>query len=155
MRFFVVVCGIMDNMDLTNLILDIFEVAIKTYSIIYKKPYLAVKVQYSPQRDRSGKVTKELMAFTIINESGPEIDAQRIWFLTSFNRPISSEFLDSKIPIKVWEKNRVTHFLPIEELKAALNKSAGETIIEAVVWDNAEHKHVGRVDKVAQEEFAK
>lgn len=142
-------------MDLTNLILDIFEIVIKTYSIILRKPYVTVKVQYAPQRDRAGEVTKELFAFTIINESGPEIEVQRVWFLTSFNRPISSESIDSKIPIRVWKRNRTTYFLPIEELKVALNKSAGETIIEAVALDNAERKHVGRVNKLAQVEFAK
>ena len=141
--------------NLTNLVLDIFEVAVKTYSIICKKPYVTVKVQFTPQRDRAGKVTKELIAFTIINESGPEIDVQRIGFLTSFNRLLLPEFLDSKLPIKVLGKDRATYFLPIEELKAALNKSVGETIVEAVVFDKTEHKHVGRVDKVAQEEFAK
>jgi len=141
--------------NLTNLVLDTFEVAIKTYSAICKKPYVTVKVQFTPQRDRAGKVTKELIAFTIINESSPEIDVQRIWFLTSFNRHLSPEFINSKMPIKVLGKDRATYFMPIEELKAALNKSVGETIIEAVVFDKTEHKYAGRVDRLAQAEFAK
>ena len=142
-------------MDTTNLVLAIYEALVKTYSIICRKPYVAVEVVYAPQRGKSGEVTKELIAFTIINRSGPEIDVQRIWFLTSFNRPIFSKSIDAKMPIKVPGKRRATYFVPIEELKAALNKSVGETITEAVVFDKTEHKHVGRVDKVAQEEFAK
>jgi len=142
-------------MNLTNLVLDIFEAFLKTYSIICRKPYVTVKVEFAPQRDRDGKVTKELIAFTIINERGPEIDAKGIWFLTSFRRPIFSKFIDSKMPIKVLKKDRATYFVPMEELKTALNKSVGETIIEAVVFDKAEHKHVGRVNEAVQEEFAK
>ena len=142
-------------MDLTNLVLTIFDAFIKTYSIICRKPYVTVKVRYAPQRDRSGKVTQEMIAFTVINEGGLEIDIQRIWFLTSFNRPIFSEFLDSKMPLKVLGRDRATYFMPMEELKAALNRSGGETIVQAVVFDKTEHKHAGRVDKVAQEEFAK
>ena len=84
-----------------------------------------------------------------------EIDIQRIWFLTSFNRPIFSELLDSKTPLKVLGKDRATYFLPMEELKAALNRSVGETIVQAVAFDRTEHKYFGRVDRVAQEEFAK
>jgi len=142
-------------MDITNLVLDIFDVFVKTYSIICRKPYATAEVMYAPQRDRAGEVTKELIAFTIINESSPDIEVQRVWFLTSFNRPVSSKLIDSKMPIKVLGKRRATYFIPIEELKAALNKSVGETIIKAVVLDKTEHKHVSRVDKVAQEEFAK
>lgn len=142
-------------MDPTNLVLAIFEALLKAYSIICRKPYVTVEVVYAPQRDRSGEVTKELIAFTIINESSPEIDVERVWFLTSFNRPISSKLIDSKMPIKVLGKRRATYFVPIEELKAALNKSVGETIIKAVVFDKTERKYVSRVNKVAQEEFAK
>jgi len=142
-------------MDPNSLVLTTFDTAIKAYSIICRKPYVTVEVKYAPQRGKSGEVTKEEIAFTIINESGPEIDVQRIWFLTSFNRPISSKHVDSKMPIKVRRKDRATYFVPIEEFKAALNKSVGETIIKAAVLDNTEHIHVGRVDKVAQEELAK
>jgi len=142
-------------MDYTNLVLDIFEAFIKIYSIIRNKPYVTAEVVYVPQRGKSGEVAKEEIAFTIINESGPEIEVQRLWFLTSFNRPIFSKHVDSKMPIKVRRKDRATYFVPIEEFKAALNKSVGETIIKAAVLDNTEHIHVGRVDKVAQEELTK
>lgn len=142
-------------MDPTSLLLDILRAVIKTYSIIRNKPYVTADVVYVQQRDKSGKVTKELIAFTIINESGPEIEVERIWFLTSFNRRIFSKHVDSKMPIKVRKKDRATYFVPIEEFKTALNKSIGETIVKAVVVDKTGHMHVGGVDKVAQEEFAK
>lgn len=142
-------------MDLTNLVLAIFEAFVKTYSVICRKPYATAEVKYAPQRDRSGEVTKELIAFTIINGSSPEIDVEKSWFLTSFNRPISSKLIDSKMPIKVLGKRRATYFVPMEELKAALNKSVGETITKTVVFDKTEHKYTGRVDKVTQEEFAR
>ena len=58
------------------------------------------------------------------------------------------------MPIKVLENDRATYLVPIEELEAALNRSVGETIVKAVVLDKKEYKHVGRVDKVAQEELA-
>ncbi len=150
-----VVCGIIINMNPINLVLAIFEALTRIYSIIGKKPYLTVEVKYAPQRGTSGKVTKELIAFTIINESGPEVEVQKTWFLTSFNRPVLSKFIDSKIPIKVPEKNRATYFVPIEEFKTALNRSVGETITKAVVLDQTERKHIGRVDKVTQEELAR
>ena len=142
-------------MDLTSFVLGILEVFLKTYSIILKRPYVTVKVQYAPQRDRSGTVTKELFALTIFNESTPEIDVQRVWFLTSFNRPVFSELVDSKMPLKVLRRGRATYFMPMTELKAALNRNVGETISQAVVFDQNGHKHLGRVDRVAQEEFAK
>ena len=142
-------------MDYTSLVLDSFEAFIKIYSIICKKPYVTAEVVYVPQRGKSGEITKEEIALTVINESGPEIEVQRIWFLTSFNRPIFSKYVDSKMPVKMRRKGRAIYFVPIEEFKAALNKSAGETIIKAAVLDDTEHIHVGRVHKVAQEELAK
>jgi len=142
-------------MDLTSLVLDIFDAVVKTYSVICNKPYVKAEVVYVPQKGKSGEVTKEEIALTIINEGGPEIEVQRIWFLTSFNRPIFSKYVDSKMPIKVRKKDRATYFVPIEEFKAALNKSVGETIIKTAVLDNMEHTHIGRVDKVTQEELAK
>ena len=142
-------------MDLTNLVLTSFEAFTKTYSVVLRKPYIAIKVQYAPRRDRSGKVTKEMIAFTIANGGIHEIDIQRIWFLTSFNRPVFSELLDSKMPLKLLGKDRFTYFVPTEELKTALNRSVGETIVGAVAFDKTGHKYTGRVDRVAQEEFAK
>ena len=142
-------------MDIDNLAFGISEVLTKTYSIIFIKPYATVKVKFRPQGDGPDKATEESIEFTIINEGFGEIDVQRIWFLTSFNRPVFSKFIDSKMPIKVLEDNRATYFVPIEELKASLNRSVGETIIKAVVLDKNEYKHVGRVDKVAQEHLAR
>ena len=142
-------------MDLTNLVLDISEAVVKIYSIIRNKPYVTAEIVHVPQRDKSGKVTKEEIALTIINEGGSEIEVQRIWFLTSFYRPIFSKHIDSKMPIKMRRKDRATYFLPIEDFKAAFNKRVGETIIKTVILDNIEHMHIGRVDKVTQEELAK
>ena len=142
-------------MDLTNLVLDISEAIVKIYYIIRNKPYVTAEVLYIPQRDKSGEVTKEEIAFTIINGSGPEIEVQRVWFLTSFYRHIFSEYIDSKMPVKLRGKDKATYFVPIEEFKPALNKNVGETIIRTVVLDNMEHMHVGRIDKVTQEELAK
>ena len=142
------------NMDIDNLVLGISEVFTKTYSIIFTRPYATVKVKFRPQVDGDDKATKESIEFTIINESFGEIDVQRIWFLTTFNRPVFSEFIDSQMPIKVLENDRATYFVPVEELKASLNRSVGETIVKAVVLDKNEYKHVGRVDKEVQEHLA-
>jgi len=142
-------------MDLTNILLDVIEQFTKVYSVILRKPYITVKVQYAPRRDRSGKVTQEMIAITIINEGFLENDIKRAWFLTSFKRAVFSELLDSKMPLRVSGRDRVTYFMPSEELKADLNRSIGETIVQAVVLDSIEHKYLGRVDKVVQEEFAK
>jgi hypothetical protein len=142
-------------MDLSNLVLGIFEVFKKTYSIIFTKPYATVKVKYLPQKDGSGTVTNELIEFSIINESFGDIEVQRIWFLTSYNRPVYSEFIDSQMPIKVPENDRATYLVPIEELKAALNRNVSDTIIQAVVCDKAGHKHAGLVDRAVQEQLAK
>jgi hypothetical protein len=142
-------------MDLTNLVLTIFEKFAKTYSVILRKPYISIKVQYAPRRDRSGQVTKEMMAFTITNEGVHEIEIQRIWLVTSFNRPIFSELLDSKMPLRMLGKDKATYFLPMAALKAALNRVVGDTIVEAIAFDKTGHKYAGRVDRIAQEEFGK
>ena len=142
-------------MDASGLILDISEAFIKIYSLILNKPFVALEVVYVPKRSKSGELTREEIAFTIINASGPEIEVHRVWFLTSFNRRIFSTYVDSKMPVKVRKKDRATYFIPIEEFRAALNKSVGETITKAAVSDSTGHIHVGRVDKAAQEELAK
>jgi hypothetical protein len=142
-------------MDLTNILLDVLEQCNRVYAVILRKPYITVKVQYAPRRDRAGKVTQEMIAFTIINDGFVENEIQRAWFLTSFNRPVFSELLDSKMPLKVSGRDRDTYFMPAEELKAALNRGIGETIARAVALDGTEHKYTGRVDKKVQEEFAK
>jgi len=144
------------NVNLNNFALDISDAIAQVYSIILRKPFLTVKkVKYTPQRDRSGEVTRELISFTVVNESCHDIDVQRIWFLTSFNRQIFSDSIDAKMPVKMPENDRATYFVPVEELKAALNKIVGETITKVVAFDKAGHPNTGRVDQVAQEVFAK
>ena len=142
-------------MDINNLLLDILDICIKIYSIFSRKPYATVKLQFAPQKDRSGTVTRESMALTIINESVPVIDVQKVWFLTSFNRIVESAFLNAKMPVKVLKRDRATFFFPIDELKTTLNKNVKDTIAEAVALDKAGHQHAGRVGKAAQAELAR
>jgi hypothetical protein len=140
-----------ENVDLTNFVLDMSEAFVKGYAIVRLKPYATVKVRYSPQGDSSGKVDRESVALTVSNGSFGEIDVQRIWFLTSFNRPVYSESIDSNLPVKVSEDNQATYFVPVTELKAALNKIVGETIVKAVALDKDGHRYEGRADRVTQE----
>lgn len=142
-------------MDATRLVLDTCEALVKVYSAFFGKQYVAVKVQLVPQKDKSRPETKGLIAFTIINESGPDIEVQEAWFLTSFHRRIFSKFIDSKMPIRVQKKDRAVYFMPLEELKAALNEKVGETITEAAIFDKSQHQHTGRVDKMVELGLAK
>ena len=144
-----------EPMDATRLILDTCDAVVKAYSAFLGKQYVSVKVQLVPQRDKSSPETPELIAFTIINESGPDIEVQEAWFLTSFHRRVFSKFIDSKMPIRVRKKDRAVYFMPIEELKAALNERVGETVTEAVVFDKTQHQHMGRVDKALELRLAK
>jgi hypothetical protein len=143
-------------MKISESILDLFEPFAQIYFMVLRKAFLTIhKVQYTPQRDKSGKITEELISFTIVNESAYDIDVQRIWFTTSFNRPVYLGALDSKTPLKMGENDRVTFSLNVKELKAALNKNVGETITGVVVLDKEDHKNVGRVTIQAQEIFTK
>ena len=143
-------------MNLSNMAQDTSDALAQVYSILFRKPFLTVsKLQYTPQKDESGKITEELVSFTIANESSSDIEVQRIWFVTSFNRPIFSQSIDAKTPVKMPENARVTFSLPVGELKAELNKSAGDTIAKVVVLDKTGHQSVGRVKAEAQKVFAK
>jgi hypothetical protein len=141
--------------DPTKFVLDISDLFLKILAIFLRKPYATVRVQYAPQKDRDGNVTKELMAFTIINESVREMNIQRAWFLTAYNRIVPSAFLDAKMPVKVVRREKTTFFFPIEEVKAALNKNVQDTIAEGVVMDDSGHKFSGRADKKAQAELSR
>ena len=142
-------------MEPPKFVLDILELFKRAYFLILQKPYATVKIEYMPQRDTSDKITEELITLTIINECFGEIDIQGFWFLTTFNRQVFSESVNSKIPVKVPENDRATYYIPIKELKNTLNKSVGETITKAVVFDQNEYSHIGRVAKEIQEIFAK
>ncbi len=142
-------------MNATNLILDTFDSFTKMYSAFCRKSYVSVKVQLVPSKDKSNPADKRLVAFTIINESGPDIEVEEAWFLTSFNRRILTGYIDSKMPEKILSKDRAIYFVPLEELKAALNKSVGETITQAAVFDKTQRIHTGRVDKAVEREFAR
>jgi len=142
-------------MNVTNLLLDILEAAQKTYARLLRKPHVTVRVQYAPKKDRTGQIMQEMFALTIINESGPAIDIGKAWLLTSFNRPIFSELIESKLPVKIPTQDRCTSFLPMDDLKAVLNKKVKETYLEAVVTDSTGHQYTGRVDVTAQDMFAR
>lgn len=140
-------------MNAANFLLDIFEFIKKAFSIMFWRPYVAVKVQLVPPKDKSAQ--QELVAFTVINESGPEIEVKEAWFLTNYNRRILSTHIESRLPEKVLSKDRAIYFVPFAELKTALNKRMKETITQAVVLDKAEHLHTGRVNTKVELAFAK
>ncbi|MFC1942581.1 hypothetical protein ACFLWU_05120 [Chloroflexota bacterium] len=142
-------------MDLTKLVLDIIDLFIKAYSIVLIKPYATVKLEYLPEKGSSGKATQASLSLNIINDGIPDIDVQKIWLVTSYNRIVFSEFLDSKTPVLVAEDDRVTYSIPIQEIKSALNRKVGDTIIKAVALDKNGRQHVGRVNKATQEELAR
>jgi len=142
-------------MDAARIVLDIYDAFVKAYSAILGKQYVSVKVQLVPQKDTFDQDDKKLIAFTIINESGPEIEIQEAWFLTSFNRRVFSEVLNSRMPVRIRSRDREIYFLPAEDLKAALNEKVGETIAQAAVFDNAQRKYSGRVDRLAELEFTR
>ena len=135
-------------MDFESIAVDSIDASVQLLFIILRKPFLTVdKAQYVPQ--------KESIEFTVANESSHENDIQKIWLLTSYNRPIFSEAIDSKLPVKMLVNDRVTYSLPVEELRAILNKGAGETITDVVVLDKNGRQNVGRLKKSAKEALAK
>jgi len=142
-------------MDAARVVLDIYDAFVKAYSAMLGKQYVSVKVQLVPQKDTSGQEDNKLIAFTIINESGPEIEIREAWFLTSFNRRVFSEVLDSRMPVKVRSKDREIYFLPAKDLKSALNEKVGETVTQAAVFDTTQHKYTGRVDRLVEAEFTR
>jgi hypothetical protein len=143
------------NMELDKLVLDGLEASRQLYSIVLRKPFLTVKVQAAPKIAGSVKATGESPVLTIANESNHEMEIRQIWFMTSYNRRISSEALDAKLPVKLPVNERVTYTVPVEELKAALNKSIEDTITEVVVADQAGRENTSRFNKAAQAAFAK
>jgi hypothetical protein len=142
-------------MDLAKIVVDALDACQQLLFIILKKPFLSVKVQSAPQRGRPGQETEEPISFTIANESSSEMEVQRIWFRTSFNRLIFPESIESKLPVKMSLNDRVTYPMPVEELKTALNQNVGDTITEVVVYDQNKHENIARFNKAAQAEFSK
>ena len=84
-----------------------------------------------------------------------EMEVQRIWFKTTFNRLIFSESIDAKLPLKISLNDRVTFPVPVEELKPALNPRIGDTITEVAVYDQNKRENVGRFSKAAQAALSK
>ena len=142
-------------MDYTKLALDIIEPLEQVLLIVRRKPFLTVKAQSTLQGHTSAEANEASLVFTVFNKSSHDIELQNIWFLTSFNRPIFSELLDSKMPVKMLENDRVTYSIPIVELKSALNKSIGETINRVVIFHSSGRQNSGRLSKAIQEELTK
>jgi hypothetical protein len=142
-------------MDSTKLVLDILEPLEQVYDIVCRKPFLTVKVQPAPVPAGSGEVTEPSIAFTIINESAKDMEVRRVWFLTSFNRPIFSDFLDAKMPLKMVVNDRVSYSVPIKGLKSALNTGVGETISKVVVANQTGRQNSGRLSEGIQAAFTK
>jgi hypothetical protein len=148
-------CGIIHRMDATRLVLDTYDTFVKVYSAFCRKQYVTVKVRLIPQRGKSNPETPKEIAFSILNESGPDIVVQEAWFLTSYRRRVFAQSIDSKMPINVRSKDRTTHFLPFDELKSALNERIKETITHAVVFDKNQHQYQSRIDETLEKELAK
>ncbi len=141
-------------MDPSRIMLDIGDAFVKAYSAALGKPYAKVRVQLVPQPIKSDPESKQLLAFTIVNESSPTINVQKAWFLTNYNRRVFSEFISSRLPVIVPGRKRSTYFFPFEELKSTL--SAGkETITQAFIYDKAQNQYSGRVDEAVEIALAK
>ena len=141
-------------MDPTRLVLDTAEAFVKAFSAALGKSFVTVKVRLVTPKDRTDPEAKDQVSFAIINESGPDIEVQEAWFVTTYNRRIFSTVLNSKMPIRVRKRDRATYFLPIEELKAALNERVGETITQAAVFDKTGHQYQSRVDSAFELKLA-
>lgn len=139
----------------TRIVLDIYDTFIKLLSAVLGKSYVSIKVQFMPQKESSNPGVDKRLAVTFINESGPDIEIKEAGFLTSFNRRIFSETLNTRMPVRIRSKDREIYILPAEELKAQLNEKVGETITQAVVYDRAQNKFSGRVDKQVEAEFTR
>ncbi len=140
--------------DLSNIALDISDAIKKTYFIILAKPYADVKFRLTTRKDASGK-DGDFIALSVINTGFGEMEVQRVWFLTYYNRIVDSSFIDSKMPVKLAESDRVTYLVPVAELKVALNKGAGDSIAQAVVLDKKGNQFTGRLSETIQKQLAK
>jgi hypothetical protein len=126
-------------MDPSRIVLDIGDVFVRTYSSALGKPHATVRVQLVPQIDKSEPESKPLLAFTIVNQSSPDIEVRQAWFMTNYNRRVFSEFINSRLPVIVRGKNQATYFFPFEELKATLNEATKETITQAFIYDKEQN----------------
>jgi hypothetical protein len=137
-------------MDPSRIVLDIGDALVKAYSSALGKPHATVKVQLVPQIDKSEPESKPLLAFTIVNQSSPDIEVRQAWFMTNYNRRVFSEFITSRLPVIVRGKNQTTYFFPFEELKATLNEATKETITQAFIYDKEQNLYSGRVDEALE-----
>jgi hypothetical protein len=142
-------------MDATRLVLDTYDVFVKACSAFCRKSYVRIRIRLIPQRGETTPETPKLIDFTIINESGPDIEVQEAWFLTSFRRHIFSQAIDSRLPVTVRSKDRVTFFVPYEELKAALNERVKETITHGVVFTKTQRQYQSRIAEALEKELAR
>jgi hypothetical protein len=139
-------------MDLTKLSLDVIEPLEQVYKIVLRKPFLTVNIEREPQRAGNNKASIE---FTVANEGSSDMEARRIWFLTSYNRPVYSETLDARTPLKMPVNARATFSVHLDELKSALNKAMSETVIKVVVADQNGGLNSGRLSPALQAELSR
>jgi hypothetical protein len=141
-------------MDVNELLLDVFDAVEKIYSAMTNRSYVTGHLTYVPPRSAPGEAAKEEIALTITNESGPGIEVKRVWFLTSYNRSVYSQLVDSKMPLRLRKKDRMTYFMTTDEFKPALDKAANkETFAKIVVQDDKERMHVSRINQSTQKKL--
>lgn len=139
-------------LGLTKLSLDIIEPLEQVYKIVLRKPFLTVNIEREPKRAGNNKASIE---FTIANESSTDLEAKRVWFLTSYNRAIYSEAADAKTPLEMPVNARATFSVRLDELKASLNSQSGETVNKVIVADQDGGLHSARLSPALQEELAR
>ena len=136
--------------DPARILLDAGDKIVKAYSNAAGKPFATVRLQLAARKSES---EPRLLAFTIVNESTPDIEVRKAWFLTNFNRQIFIDFITSRLPVTVRGNNQSAYFFPFDDLKATLNSK--ETIIQAFIYDKGEHVFSGRVDEAVEKELLK
>lgn len=139
-------------MDLTKLALDIIEPLEQVYKIVLRQPFLTVNIEREPKRGGNNKASIE---FTVANEGSTDMEATRIWFLTSFNRPVYSATVDERTPLKMPVNARATFSVRLDEIKAELNSQMGETVKKVVVADQTGKLNSGRLNPAVQAEISR
>jgi len=137
-------------MDPARILLDVGDKLVKTYSNATGKPFATVRLQLAAQKSETDP---KLLAFTIVNQSSPDIEVQKAWFLTNYNRQIFLEFINSRLPVIVRGNNQAAYFFPYDDLKTTLNPN--ETITQAFIYDKEEHIYSGRVDEAVEISLAR
>lgn len=132
-------------MDINKLVLDISDLCIKAFNIVFQKPFLSIKAHISEDSDKRGNID-----FKISNDSFGDLELNHIWFITSYNRPLYTELTDGLTPLKVSEDFGQVFSVPVEYLKNLLNKVDKEYITRIAVSDAKGKIFVNRLDSKAQ-----